>query len=151
MREHAAQDDPWEAPDPALALALAELRSYRRRMARARIANQISEVLVLLALAATTVAAALASAPWLTALLATVSLVLTALRKTFDWRGTWAASATRWSRLRTAVHRYRLLPEERRDDEAARALVAMVDEVSGIQTEDWAPPRHEQPDEPGRS
>lgn len=148
MREHAAQDDPWEAPDPALALALAELRSYRRRMARARIANQISEVLVLLALAATTVAAALAAAPWLTALLAAVSLVLAGLRKSFDWRGNWVSSAAQWSRLRSAVHQYRLLPEERRDGEAARALVATVDEISGMETEDWTS-RRERTEEPG--
>jgi hypothetical protein len=52
-----------------------------------------AEVLVLLAAAATTLAAALQARPWVTALLAATSLVLTGLRKVFDWYENWLAYA----------------------------------------------------------
>jgi hypothetical protein len=39
--------DPWDAPDPALALALQQLRWYARRRNRARISYETVEILLL--------------------------------------------------------------------------------------------------------
>jgi hypothetical protein len=138
MRSSAQYVDPWESADPGLALALEELRWYRRAAGRARIANQVSEVLLLLLTAATTVAAALAVTAWVTAVLAAGSLILTGLRRTFDWHEKWVSFMTRWSELRSVVHQYRLLPDDRRDEETRRRLVSSVDDIVSAETEGWA-------------
>ena len=130
--------DPWDAPDPALAVALDELRWYRRNANLARQANRLTEVLLLLASAATTVVAALGVTAWVTALLAATALVLTGLRRSFDWHENWVAYISRWSELRSVVHQYQLLPEERRDEEARRELVSSVDDIVSTETERWA-------------
>ncbi len=138
MRSRATYVDPWDSADPALALALEELRWYRRAAGRARIANQVSEVLLLLMTAATTVAAALAVTAWVTAVLAAGSLILTGLRRSFDWHEKWVSFMTRWSELRSVVNQYRLLPDERRDEETRRRLVSSVDEIVSTETQGWA-------------
>lgn len=138
MRRTAQYVDPWESADPALALALEELQWYRRAGRRARVANQATEVLLLLMTAATTVAAALAVTAWVTAVLAAGSLILTGLRKSFDWHEKWVSFTTRWSELRSVVHQYRLLPDERRDEETRRRLLSNVDEIVSSETEGWA-------------
>jgi hypothetical protein len=138
MRKKVEPVDPWESTDPALALALEELQWYRRAAARARTANQVTEVLLLLMTAATTVAAALAVTAWVTAVLAAGSLILTGLRKSFDWHENWVSFTTRWSELRSMVHQYRLLPDERRDEEARQHLVSGVDEIVRTETGGWA-------------
>lgn len=138
MRMRSGDVDPWEAPDPALALALQELKWYRRNMDKARTANQVSEIILLMTSAVTTLAAALAATPWVTAVLAAVSLVLGALRKSFDWHESWVSFASRWSELRSAVHEYRLLPEDRRNEEARHHLVTRVDGIVNAETERWA-------------
>jgi hypothetical protein len=130
--------DPWDAPDPALAVALDELRWYRRNANLARQANRLTEVLLLLASAATTVVAALGVTAWVTALLAATALVLTGLRRSFDWHENWVAYISRWSELRSVVHQYQLLPEDRRDEEARRQLVSNVDDIVSTETERWA-------------
>jgi hypothetical protein len=130
--------DPWDAPDPALAVALDELRWYRRNANLSRQANRVTEVLLLLASAATTVVAALGVTAWVTALLAATALVLTGLRRSFDWHENWVAYISRWSELRSVVHQYQLLPEDRRDEEARRQLVSNVDDIVSTETERWA-------------
>jgi hypothetical protein len=130
--------DPWDAPDPALAVALDELRWYRRNANLARQANRLTEVLLLLASAATTVVAALGVTAWVTALLAATALVLTGLRRSFDWHENWVAYISRWSELRSVVHQYQLLPEDRRDEDARRELVSSVDDIVSTETERWA-------------
>jgi hypothetical protein len=138
MRRKADYVDPWESADPALALALEELQWYRRSLDRARTANKASEVLLLLISAATTVAAALAVTAWVTAVLAAGSLILTGLRRSFDWHEDWVSFATKWSELRSEVHQYRLLPDNRRDEDARRLLVSRVDEIVSSETHGWA-------------
>jgi hypothetical protein len=130
--------DPWESADPALAVALEELDWYRRAAGRARVANRTSEVLLLVTTAATTVTAALAATAWVTAVLAAGSLVLTGLRKSFDWHENWVSYTTRWSELRSVVNQYRLLPEERRDEATRRDLVSNVDQIVSAETGTWA-------------
>jgi hypothetical protein len=48
--------DPWDAPDPALALALQQVQWYGRHRKRSRVVYQVNEILVLLTSASTTVA-----------------------------------------------------------------------------------------------
>jgi hypothetical protein len=151
MRRTAEYVDPWESADPALALALEELQWYRRAAGRARTANRVSEVLLLVLTAATTVAAALGVTAWVTAVLAAGSLVLTGLRKSFDWHDRWVSFTTRWSELRSVVHQYRLLPDDGRDDETRRRFMSSVDDIVSSETEGWASRRRrlQEPTAPG--
>lgn len=144
MRRQAGEsDDPWAAPDPALALAERQLRWYARHRDRSRVAYQVSELLILLTAAATTLAAALRASPWMTASLAAGSLVLAGQRKVFDWHESWVSFGGSWADLRAAIHDYRLLPEERRDEEAKRRLLRKVDEVVSGDTGRWASRRRQ--------
>lgn len=138
MGTNAKDSDPWASADPALAIALHELRWFRRSGARARILNRTSEVLLLMTTAATTVAAALSAIAWVTAVLAATSLILSGLRRSFDWHENWVSFTARWSTLRTIVHQYQLLPEERRDEAARSNLLAAVDDIVSTETESWA-------------
>jgi hypothetical protein len=151
VRKQVEPVDPWASADPALALALEELQWYRRAAGRARTANRVSEVVLLLVTAATTVAAALAVTAWVTAVLAAGSLVLTGLRKTFDWHENWVSFTTRWSELRSVVHQYRLLPDERRDEEARQHLVSSVDVIVSTETGGWASRRRSHQEHTQRS
>jgi len=146
MRNTTEDVDPWKSADPALAVALGELDWYRRAAGRARNANRISEVLLLVMSAATTVAAALAATAWLTATLAAGSLILTGLRKSFDWHDRWVSFTARWSELRPVIHQYRLRSDDHRDEETQRMLLATVDDIVGNETEKWASRRRKMAD-----
>jgi hypothetical protein len=132
------QIDPWESTDPALAVAIDQMRWYHRHAGRARIANQATEVLLIIVAAATTVAAALAVTAWVTAVLAAGSLVLTGLRKSFDWHEAWLRYSAARAALRPLVNQYRLLPAERRDEDARRLLMSQIDDIVDSETESWA-------------
>lgn len=138
MRAEQEHGDPWESTDPALAMAVQQMRWYHGHAARARIANQVSEVLLLVAAAATTVAAALAVTAWVTASLAAGSLILTGLRKSFDWHETWLRYSAARGELRPLINQYRLLPDDRRDEAAQRLLMSKVDQIVDAETETWA-------------
>jgi Protein of unknown function (DUF4231) len=131
-------DDPWEAPDPALALALQQLRWYARRRNRARVTYRAIELLLLLMTAATTVAAALKATAWITAVLAASTVVLAGLSKGLDSHDSWVAFGSAWAELQVAVNDYRLLPGEDRGEEARRRLVGQVNEVIRADTGRWA-------------
>jgi hypothetical protein len=138
MRTKSEENDPWQTADPALAVAIKESQWYEHAARRARIAHQVSEVLLLVLSAATTVAAALAATAWLTAALAAGTLVVTGLRKSFDWHENWLTFTARRSELRSIIHQYRLLPEDRRDAETQRRLLVGVDEIFSSETGNWA-------------
>ncbi len=131
-------EDPWDAPDPALALALQQLRWYARRRDRAHITYGAIELLLLLMTATTTVAAALKATAWITAVLAGTTVVLTGLNRVLDSHDRWVAFGSAWADLRVAVNDYRLLPSEERDTEARRRLVGQVNEVIKADTGRWA-------------
>ncbi|WP_370963906.1 DUF4231 domain-containing protein [Amycolatopsis sp. cg9] len=143
-------DDPWDEPDPALAVALRELGWYRRNADRNRLANRVTEVALLLGSAATTVAAALGATAWVTAVLAATTLVVTGLRRSFDWHENWVEFIGRWSDLRSVIHQYRLLPEDRRGEADRRALLAAVDEIVTSETQRWATRRRKLQENTGR-
>jgi hypothetical protein len=130
--------DPWEAPDPALALALQQVRFYLRTSTRYRRLYRASELLILLATATTTVLAALKAAAWVTATLAASTVVLTGMNRIVDTHDRYIAAIGAWAELQEAVNDYRLLPEERRDEEARKRLVAKVNGVMKADTERWA-------------
>jgi hypothetical protein len=137
MRKKGDHLDPWESTDPALAVALEQMRWYHRHAIRARAANQVNEALLLVVSAATTVAAALAVTAWITAVLAAGSLILTGLRRSFDWHEIWLSYSAGRSELRPVINQYRLLPDDRRDEEARRRLMSKVDEIINAETENW--------------
>jgi uncharacterized protein DUF4231 len=130
--------DPWDAPDPALALALQQIDWYARHRNRSRLTYQVNETLVLVVSAATTLAAALKANAWLTAVLAAGTVVLTGLYKVLDSQETWVAFSLAWSELQTAANNYRLLPADRRDEEAQRQLLDKVNQVLAEDTGRWA-------------
>src|SRR5690242_6721733 len=128
--------DPWDAPDPALALQ--QIDWFRRHRIRSRLTYQVNEGLVLVVSAATTLAAALKASVWLTAVLAAGTVVLTGLYKVLDSQENWVAFSLAWSELQTAANNYRLLPADQRDEAAQRQLVNKVNEVIGQDTGRWA-------------
>jgi hypothetical protein len=131
-------DDPWDATDPALALALQQIHWYSRHRDQSRRIYQVNEVLILVVSASTTVAAALKASAWLTAALAAGTVVLTGLYKVLDSQENWVAFSIAWSELQTAVNDYRLLPAERSGEDAQRVLVSKVNEVINADTGRWA-------------
>jgi hypothetical protein len=137
-RSRRQHGDPWEEPDPALALALQQASWYARRRNRARMTYQVNEILILLTSASTTVAAALKATAWLTAVLAASTVVLAGLYKALDSHESWIAFGTAWAELQVAVNDYRLLPPDRRDEHAQHQLVSKVNEVISGETGRWA-------------
>jgi hypothetical protein len=131
-------DDPWDAPDPALALALQQLRWYATHRNRARVTYEAIELLLLLLTATTTVAAALKASAWVTAILAASTVVLAGLNKVLDSHDNWVAFGNAWTELQVAVNEYRLLPAGERDEEARKRLVDHVNEVIKADTGRWA-------------
>src|SRR5690348_15977170 len=87
--EPTGSGDPWEAADPALALALQQLHWYARHRNQARRTYGAVELLLLVMAAATTLAAALQAKAWITASLAATTVVLTGLNKVFDSHEQW--------------------------------------------------------------
>jgi hypothetical protein len=142
-RRNNERDDPWTAPDPALALAIQQVRYYARNCTRFRRVYRASEGLILLATATTTVVAALKATAWVTATLAASTVVLTGMNKIVDTHDRYVASISAWAELQVAVNDYRLLPEDRRDEEARKGLVTKVNEVMKADTERWASRRRD--------
>jgi Protein of unknown function (DUF4231) len=130
--------DPWDAADPALALALQQVHWYARHRDRSRFIYQVNEMLILIISASTTVAAALQASGWLTAVLAAGTVVLAGLYKVLDAQENWVAFGIAWSELQTAVNDYRLLPPDRRGEDAQRLLVNKVNDVMHADTGRWA-------------
>jgi hypothetical protein len=135
---HSQHDDPWQAPDPALALALQQASWYARHRNRARIVYQVNEMLILLVGASATLAAALKASAWVTAVLAAGTVVLAGVHKVLDSQDSWVGFGTAWAELQVAINDYRLLPQDRRDEQAQRQLVAKVNEVISADTGRWA-------------
>jgi hypothetical protein len=135
------RSDPWTAPDPALALALQQLRYYARNRDRYRRTYRASELLILLATATTTVAAALKASAWVTATLAASTVVLTGFHKVLDSHNQWVAFVGAWAELQAAVNDDRLLPVDRRDEEARRRIVDKMNEILRADTQRWSSQR----------
>jgi uncharacterized protein DUF4231 len=129
--------DPWQAPDPALALALKQVRWYARHRNSARRTYLANEILILLTTASTTVMAALKVTATATASVAASTVVLAGLYKVLDTHENWLAYGSAWADLQVVIHEYRLLPADQRDEDARKALVRSVDEVNSAETGRW--------------
>jgi hypothetical protein len=136
-RDH-DQTDPWDEPEPELAVALRQLAWYGRHRDNSRRAYQVNEVLILLTSASATVAAALKAPALATSILAAATVVLAGLYKVLDAQENWVAFGIAWSQLQVAVNQYRLLPEAGRDQTARAALIATVNDVIAADTGRWA-------------
>jgi hypothetical protein len=137
-----ASPDPWQAPDPALALALRQMNWFARHRVRSRLTCQVNEILILLTTATTTVTAALKVSAPATAILAASTVVLAGLYKVLDSHENWLAFSTAWAELQVAVNEYRMLPSDQRDEDAQRALVRCVNDVNTSETGRWVSRRH---------
>jgi len=134
--------DPWQAADPALALALRQMTWFARHRNRARLTYQVNEILILLTTATTTVTAALKVSAPATAILAASTVVLAGLYKVLDSHENWLAFATAWADLQTVVNNYRMLPSDQRDEDARRRLVGQINEINTAETGRWVSRRH---------
>jgi hypothetical protein len=134
--------DPWQAADPALALALRQMIWFARHRNRARLTYQANEILILLTTATTTVTAALKVSAAATAILAASTVVLAGLYKVLDSHENWLALGGAWADLQAVVNDYRMLPSDRRDEEAQRVLVGRVNEINTAETGRWVSRRH---------
>jgi hypothetical protein len=129
--------DPWQAPDPALAVAMQQLKWFARHRNRARVTYQVNEMLILLTTATTTVTAALKVSTAATAILAASTVVLAGLYKVLDSHENWLAFGSAWADLQAAVNDYRMLPSDQRGEDAQKRLVARVNEVTSADTGRW--------------
>jgi hypothetical protein len=129
--------DPWQAPDPALALALRQLNWYAKHRNRSRATYQVNEILILLTTASTTVTAALKVIAPVTAILAACTVVLAGLYKVLDSHENWLAFGGAWTELQAVVNDYRMLRSEQRDEDAQRNLVDKVNEINSTETGRW--------------
>ena len=137
------ESPPRESRDLALAVAEEKQVWYETQQKFNRTGHNVTEVLLLLVTAGTTVAAALGAVPWVTASLAAFSILLNGLRKTYDWQRNWIAFTVALNDIESAIHAYRLLPEDRRDEVAQRRLLNRVDEIVAAETARWASRRTE--------
>jgi hypothetical protein len=134
--------DPWQAPDPALALALQQMNWFARHRNRARLTYQVNEILILLTTATTTVMAALKVSASATAILAASTVVLAGLYKVLDSHENWLAFAGAWAELQALVNDYRMLPAAERDEDAQRTLIGRVNDINTAETGRWVARRH---------
>lgn len=135
---------PIEPPapgDPVLAYALRDLAWYARTRDRARTWHWVTELSALLAGAATVVAAGIQAPAAVTATLAGLAVFIGGFRQVFNHTERYVLAAESWMRLRPAVERYRLLPEDERDADARRVLVEAVETVSAAEIQSWAAER----------
>jgi len=129
--------DPWQAPDPALALAMKQMNWFARHRNRARLTYQINEILILLTTATTTVTAALKVSASATAILAASTVVLAGLYKVLDAHENWLAFSSAWAELHALINDYRMLAADERDEDARRTLIAKVNDVNTAETGRW--------------
>lgn len=135
--------DTWTDTD-ALAYALSRVRWYNRHRKMARAGAVVHDLMLLVAGAATTLAAALHADAWITSMFAATSFVLAGMMKVFRWRENWTSRSLAWSQLSTAVNHFRFLPPDKRDSAATARLVTHVDRVISAETRNSANVAHSQ-------
>ncbi|NEA53994.1 SLATT domain-containing protein [Streptomyces sp. SID13666] len=130
---------PPPAPDdPVLAYALTDLDWYARTRDGARRWHWTTELGALSAGSATVVAAGIQAPAAVTATVAGIAVFIGGFRQVFNHTERYVLAAESWSRLRPAVERYRLLPEDERDADARRVLVEAIEAVSAAEIQSWA-------------
>jgi hypothetical protein len=71
------------------------------------------------------------------------TVVLAGLCKVLDSQESWVAYGIAWSELQTAVNDYRLVPADRRSEDAQRLLMSSVNEVMTADVGRWASRRRD--------
>jgi uncharacterized protein DUF4231 len=127
----------WESSDPPLTFAQDQLAWYTRNNRNARIGHYSIEVSQLVAAAATTLSAAWAAIPVLTAALASLTLLLTGLRQLFGFREKWATMTWATVQIEHEINLYRLQRAQGLQADGSR-LVMRVDAIVAEETHGWA-------------
>lgn len=132
--------------DRALVEARSKLAWYSKASTRSNRANVASNVLLLLAGAATTIAAAVEASVWVTAPLAGLTFVLTGARSVFHWNELAVSRTIAREELRREIALYEV--ELNRGDEGTherqRQLVEQVYEIAAADLQGWANRRRQQ-------
>ena len=139
--DDATAASPRRYADLALSIAAAECGRYEQMSRRSIRANSVSEALLLIVGAATTVMAGLHAPAPVTASLAAASLLLAGARSTNDWKGLAVSRTRAWHDMEAVLHQYTLTPVEARDEKSYRDLVARVDEIAATERAGWAASR----------
>lgn len=115
--------------------ARGQLDWYARRRDVSRILYQTTEFALLIATAATTVAAAISAPALATALLSAGTVFLTGFRQTFDPHGRWVVCSLAWMDARSAIWDYEF--QGSHDVTARRALMSKLNQVAQAETSQW--------------
>lgn len=129
--------------DRALVHALVQVEWYRGTMRRAHRRYLVLESGSLLLAGATTVLAALAADPWITAVVAAAVTFLAGLRRVVSWHDDWLAASEAWAEASALIAKYRLLSPAERTPDARRALVSEIDALVLTETRNWGRRRRE--------
>lgn len=133
-----SKPDPWTESDPVLAKALWQMKYYANRRNRDKVYYVVSEVLILLITAATTLAAAFKASPWITAVLAATSLIVAGQMRIFNWHDSWLAMASAWAELEVAVNEYRLRSLGESHPHIQEELMKQINDIISSDVKAWA-------------
>ncbi|MFE7933419.1 DUF4231 domain-containing protein [Streptomyces sp. NPDC057456] len=95
----------------------------------------------LLSASATVMAAGLGATPLITTLAASLTLFTNGFRQVFKPSERWEFAANGWVVLSRAINRYRLLPEDQRDQAARMDLQTRIEEVGENEIRGWVAQR----------
>ena len=84
-------DDPLLSVSPVWSAYRDQFATYSREAATNRVRYQVTRIISLVAAAAVTVCAGLSAAPWVTASLGALIVVLEGLQQVFQWHENWIA------------------------------------------------------------
>ncbi|GAA2423901.1 SLATT domain-containing protein [Streptomyces macrosporus] len=138
IRRRTAPAESQADGDPLLEHALADLAWYARTRDRSRRWHWTVELSALLTGAATVVAAGLQAPAAVTAVTAGATVFIGGFRQVFNHAERHVLAAEAWSRLHLAIRRYRLVPEDERDEAARQRLLEEIEAVATTELRDWA-------------
>ncbi|MEV6671870.1 SLATT domain-containing protein [Streptomyces sp. NPDC051162] len=124
--------------DRLLTQALADSAWYARTCVRARRFHWATELGALVTGAATVVAAGIGAPAAVTATVAGATVFIGGFRQVFNYTERYVLAAEAWTRLRLAIQRYQLVPEENRDDEVRQRLLDEVEATARDELQAWA-------------
>ncbi|MEU1311515.1 SLATT domain-containing protein [Streptomyces cinnamoneus] len=123
--------------DRALDYALRELEWFEFTRRRSRLGHYATEFLALATSSVTVVAAGLQAPAGVTATIAGLAVFFAGLRQVFDHRTRYVLAAEAWTRLHTAIERYRLLSPSERSPDSRGQLLQRVEAVVDSEITSW--------------
>jgi hypothetical protein len=130
-------DEEWrrlKETDKAFRIADKRFGFYNNGRKYGQMWSHLSDVLLLLVGAATTLAAAVGASRWVTAPLAASAFALAGLPRIFDWQDTWLRFGHASDLVVRAMNDYWLLPEASRNLAAQQLLVQRVNEIIEVES-----------------